>query len=701
MKRKLEVVLVAPSHYDDDGYVHRYWRGVVPSNTLCCLKSLVESVETRHELGEDVEISVRIYDDNVQRVPIRRIIRKHQRGRERVLVGLVGVQSNQFARASDLALALRAGGVPVMIGGFHVSGVLALFPKPTRELQLLLDAGVTLVKGEVEGPGVMAGILKDALEDKLQPIYNITVSPELQAAPVPKPDKKYLKHFLLPHLSTLDTSRGCPFNCSFCTIINVQGRKMRCRSATQILQTIRENYANGITSYFFTDDNLSRSQAWEPLFDGLRMMRQQGMNVTFMMQVDTQAYRIPNFVSKARDAGCDTVFVGMETVNPKNIEATGKVQNDAEFYPEMVQTWHDAGIRVHVGYIIGLPHDTKESIRLDVQTLRDIVKVDEASFFMLTPLPGSKDHQTLVEQGVPIDADLNNFDSIHETFRHQSFQPGEWRTAFEEAWEAFYNPESILHILMRAPREQYWGLFWTCLWYRWSSCFVKTHPMGTGLFRLKERTTRRPIFPKENIWQYAIRRIKDVWWGAKVYAQLFWEFQEIWMLSRKPEDPRWATLAYLRDRWARVRHHIAVLNVRDRCDVAAQEVRNMLVTAATKLEELSRTPRCMGKRTQRRLEHKAHEVREYLKSFEIHSPTWDDVYKAQQYIRDSVMAGYEEAVIKYVAQRRRLNAWRQELKEQVKSGGIWALDVGKAVRLAITETLFAVRFWYSSLTQGV
>ncbi len=701
MKRKLEVVLVAPSHYDDDGYVHRYWRGVVPSNTLSCLKTLVEKVHADRELGDDIDISVRIYDDNVQRVPLKRIIRRHQRGNVKVLVGFVGVQSNQFARAADLALLLRSGGVPVMVGGFHVSGALAMFPEPTRELQQLLDAGVTLVKGEVEGPGVMAGILRDALDDDLKPIYNITVSPNLENAPVPKPDRKYLKHFLLPYLGTLDTSRGCPFNCSFCTIINVQGKKMRCRSAAAILKTIRENYELGTTSYFFTDDNLSRSQAWEALFDGLKVMRQRGLNITFMMQVDTQAYRIPNFVRKAREAGCDTVFIGMETVNPRNIEATGKVQNDAEHYPEMVQTWHDAGIRVHVGYIIGLPHDTAESIRLDVHTLRDVVKVDEASFFMLTPLPGSKDHQTLVQEGVPLDADLNNYDSIHETFRHPNFKPGEWRAAFEEAWEAFYNPESILHILMRAPREEYWGLFWTCLWYRWSTCFVKTHPMGTGLFRFKERSTRRPIFPKESIFQYTKRRLNDFWWGAKVYMQLFWEFQEIWLLSRKPDDPRWATLAELREKWTRMRHCVAMWNVRGRCDAAAQEVRQMLATAATKLEELSHNSGSLGKRARRKLREKSQEIREYLASFEMHAPTWETVRKAQQYLHESVVAGYEEACIQYVAQRRRLNAWRKDLTAQMKQGGVWALDVGRAVRLAAMETVLAVRFWFTTLIQGV
>jgi len=138
-----------PSKYDDDGFVIRHWRGVVPSNTLACLHGLTEDVRRRRALGE-VELKVHAVDETVSKIPLERIAARHRPPRQRVLACLVGVQSNQFCRAADLALALRERGVQVMIVGFHVSGMLALFPEGSPEILRLMEAGVSVVAGEVE-----------------------------------------------------------------------------------------------------------------------------------------------------------------------------------------------------------------------------------------------------------------------------------------------------------------------------------------------------------------------------------------------------------------------------------------------------------------------------------------------------------------------------------------------------------------------
>lgn len=701
MERTLRVVYIVPSHYDDEGYVHRYWRGVVPSNSVLCLRTLTRNVGQTQELGPDVAVEVEIYDDNVERPPLNKLIRRQKRGKETLLVGFVGVQSNQFARAADMALELRRGGVPVMMGGFHVSGMLAMFDEPTPDLVPLLEAGVTLVRGEMETPGVLAGILQDALEGTLKPIYENLDPPDLRDAPVPEPETKYLNKFLLKHLSTMDTSRGCPFRCSFCTIINVQGTKMRCRSAEKIIETVRANWDAGIQTYFFTDDNMSRSRVWEDVFRGLIQLREEGMPVKFMMQVDTQAYLLPDFVDLASKAGCHTVFVGMETVNPDNISATGKTQNKADTYPEMVEAWHDAGIRVHVGYIIGLPHDTSDSVALDVLTLRDHIKVDEASFFMLTPLPGSADHKNMVEGCVPLDADLNNYDSNHETFLHANFAPGKWEKSFRDAWETFYSKESVTHILMRAPRSEYWGLFWTTLWYRWSTVFCHQHPMSTGLFRFKSRTERRPTFPQEGRLRYAWRRLKDLWWGTKVYAQLYWEWHEIWLLTRKPDDPRWSTLAELRTRWASMQQRIAMKTFSGRVDDAAHEVRAMLKAASERLHAMSKQPQIIGRRGSDVLRAKAHQVEDYLRSFELEMPSHDAIVKAQAYIGKQLVAGYEEVAIRYVAKRRRFNDLRKDMLRKLKQGRLFDINPLTLTRVALAEMWFALRFTFQVVRNGV
>lgn len=696
-KRVLKVVYIRASKYDDEGYVLRYWRGVLPSNTLLCLKALTQQVADSGELGDDVEVVVECYDDTVERIPIKRLAGQNRRDDTQVVVGLAGVQSNQFARAADLAIEFREQGVPVMIGGFHVSGILAMFDEPSVELQRLLDRGVTLVKGEAEAPGVLARILGDALSGVMQPIYDITEFPCLLDARVPQPGKHDLARFFTKNMTTIDTSRGCPFNCSFCTVVNVQGRKMRHRSARCVLDAVEASCARGVNCFFFTDDNFSRNPVWEELFDGLISLRERGIAVSFMMQVDALAHRIPNFVDKAARAGCYRVFVGVESLNPKNLEAANKRQNHVDEYAKMVETWHEVHILVYAGYIIGFPYDTPESVRRDIEALHSQVKVDEAAFFMLTPLPGSEDHRRMVREGVPLDADLNNFDSVHETFRHPNFAPGAWCDSYLEAWQSFYDKENMVNVLLRTPREHYWKMFWTFAYFRYCA-LTRTHPMLTGLFALKG-FKRRPGYPREGLARCLWARAKDLFAGAGLYARLFFEFQEIWMLTRKPADPRWATLADLREKWAELNVRLHECDVRGRCDAAREEMRTALKAASTRLQRLSEAPRARGWGLRRKLRAKAREIEAYLRSFERQVPSWRQVVKAEKFVGD-VVAGYEELVIRYVAQRRKVNEYRKDFIQRLKSGRILGMNVSSGAKALLFELFMGGRFVMTAVLRG-
>ncbi|MBI5091849.1 MAG: radical SAM protein [Candidatus Hydrogenedentes bacterium] len=689
--KRLHVVFIRPSRYDDEGYVVRFARGVLPSNTLCCLESLTERVAERRDLGPDVQVTVDVFDDTVQRIPVHRIAKLSRRTDTTVVVGFVGVQSNQFMRASDLALELREHGVQVMIGGFHVSGVLTLFEKPSYELQRLLDHGVTLVKGEVEAEGVMAMLLGDAINRAMKPIYNITEWPDLAAAPVPRASKKLQGRYVGKQMATIDTSRGCPFNCSFCTIINVQGRRMRYRSSALVLKAIEENYAHGVRFYFFTDDNFSRNPVWNEIFEGLIALRNRGIKVQFMMQTDTQAHRIPNFVEKAAEAGCYLAFIGMESVNPENLKAVGKRQNHTHEYVQMVENWHNHGILVHVGYIIGLPFDSQESVRHDMDYLRNQIKVDLASLFMLTPLPGSRDHWQMIQDHVPVDGDYNEYDGLHETFRHELMPNGAWRAAYDEAMNILYSKENIIAALLRTTPQRYWEILGFSIWYRYSA-LIGAHPMATGIFRLKDRRSRRPIFPRENVLQYGWRRMKDSYHGLMTYLGLFFEFQEVWMLTRKPSDPRWATLADLRERWSGVQRRIAEYDLQGRYADAAQELKVMLSSTADRLRQLSRASGHVSFFVRRNLQKKAAEVESYLRTFDVQMPGWNHVADAERFVSQTVIAGYEEIAIRYVAKRRQFNAFRRDSFERIKAGRLLSVNLLRVPYAMVCEIFFASRF---------
>lgn len=528
--RKLTLLLVKPSKYDDDGYVMRYLRGVLPSNTLATLAGLTEEVAALRQLGE-IEIETVMMDEFVQKIDPARLARKYLRPGVRMVAALCGVQTNQFPRAADLALKFKAAGIPAMIGGFHVSGAIALSGGAMPgELQALLDQGITLVKGEVEA--CWGDLLRDALHGRLQPLYNIEARPDLTHANVPVVEPRLMKRFAYPYMATIDAGRGCPFGCTFCTIINVQGRKMRCRSAERIIDRIRRNAELQIDYYFFTDDNFARNPNWREILDGMIELRQEGFRFQFMMQVDVLAYRIPEFMEKAAAAGCSQVFIGMESINPANLEEVGKRQNKVEDFRHMIEEWHNAGIACHVGYIIGFPHDTVESVREDVRRLREEIGVDQASFFMLTPLPGSQDHVDLVRRGEWVDPDYNNFDSFHATTHHPKMSGEEWFKAYKDAWRDFYTVDAMKAALERANNWTYWGLFKNFMWYKYAALIQGAHPMVCGFVPLKDRTDRRPGFAIDPWWVHIRKRAGEALRSVRECVKLFFELQEVWLATR-------------------------------------------------------------------------------------------------------------------------------------------------------------------------
>ena len=377
--KKFRIVLVKPSKYDDDGYVIRFWKGVLPSNTLNVLHGLTEEVKSSGVFG-NLSIEIVTFDETVEKLPVRKVIRWGRRPSTKLVVGLVGVQTNQFPRAFDLARQFRAAGIDVIIGGFHTSGTINMLGEQEPDIQALVKESITVVSGEVEEN--WGEILADALHGRLKPIYSFAQDLQnlidIGSAPLPRISPKTMRHFAKPSFGTADTSRGCPFACSFCTIINVQGRKMRERSPESIAEMLRRNYReHGVSFYFFTDDNFARKKLWRETFEAIIKLRKDGVKISFMMQVDL-ARKPKDFVRLAAEAGCTQVFIGMESVNPQNLTAEGKGQNKVEEYKEIINEWHDAGVVVHTGYIIGLPFDTKEQVPQGIRYLMDAIQPDQA-----------------------------------------------------------------------------------------------------------------------------------------------------------------------------------------------------------------------------------------------------------------------------------------------------------------------------------
>jgi Radical SAM superfamily len=436
VRRVFHLVLIKPSHYDDDGYPIQWIKAAIPSNTLASLHALAEDARRREALGPGVEFRFHTYDETNQRVRPPRIIRAIRRTGGPALVAMVGVQSNQFPRAVDLSRPFLAAGLPVCIGGFHVSGSIAMLPEMLPEMREAQALGISFFAGEAE-LGRLDRVMRDACAGTLQPVYNFMDDlPPLEGEPAPILPIRHIRR-ISGALSSFDLGRGCPYQCSFCTIINVQGRKSRFRTPDDLEKTIRENYAQGIRRFFITDDNFARNRHWEPLFDRMIQLRVgEGMKLGFTIQVDTLCHRIPNFIEKAAQAGVRRVFIGLENINPSNLLASKKKQNKITEYRAMLQKWRDHGAITCAGYIIGFPDDTRESIVRDVEIIKRELPLDILEFFILTPLPGSEDHKVLWSKGIWMDPDLNKYDLYHRVTHHGRMTDGEWDDAYRAAWDS-------------------------------------------------------------------------------------------------------------------------------------------------------------------------------------------------------------------------------------------------------------------------
>lgn len=223
----------------------------------CPALRLSKDLKERDGLGADVEIIITTFDDSNIQVPYKKLIKDIKQDGGRAFIGMVGVQTNQFPRAVDMAAPFLDAGLQVCIGGFHVSGCMAMLDKLPVDIQAASDSGISLFAGELEGR--VDEIMKDAYEGQLKPVYNyLSELPDITDTPVPFLPTELIRRSSAAYTS-FDAGRGCPFKCSFCSIINVQGQKSRQRSIASIEKIIRMNIAQGIKRFFVTDDNFARN----------------------------------------------------------------------------------------------------------------------------------------------------------------------------------------------------------------------------------------------------------------------------------------------------------------------------------------------------------------------------------------------------------------------------------------------------------
>src|ERR1039457_3510861 len=233
----------------------------------------------------------------------------------------------QITRAYEIADAFRARGKTVVIGGFHASNM-------PDEALLHCDA-VVIGEGELVWPQLLA----DWCAGTLQPSYKTGSLIEMSRIPAARREIFKSKGYLLTN--TIQTTRGCPHDCEFCSVTAFYGRKYRKRPVDQVLQEL-EALQGGNSFVFFVDDNIVADRTYSlALFEGMK-----GMGFKWLSHAPIDFAQDRELIKAAGESGCYGMFVGFESLNQASLSAMGKRTNSAESYLADAQVFRDHGIGI-------------------------------------------------------------------------------------------------------------------------------------------------------------------------------------------------------------------------------------------------------------------------------------------------------------------------------------------------------------------
>lgn len=299
------------------------------------------------------------------------------------LVGITAFTSS-INRAYKIARNYRDKGIKVVIGGIHAS----MLPD-----EVLQHADAVVVG---EGEGIWDKVIKDFENNRLKGKY---FGPRLDLSQnqiMPRRDLLDARYVF----NSIQTSRGCPFNCNFCTVSKYLGREFRQRSARDVLDELQEIKGE---LFFFLDDNLighsreSKKRAVD-IFEGMIKL---GLNKKWWMQTSIDAAADDHILKLASEAGCMLAFIGFESISATTLKDMKKGINlkiGIENYKKVIDAFHNHGIGVVGAFILGndheSPHYYKEMARFLVRTGIDVVQLA-----ILTPLPGTEFMAQMEKEG--------------------------------------------------------------------------------------------------------------------------------------------------------------------------------------------------------------------------------------------------------------------------------------------------------------
>jgi radical SAM superfamily enzyme YgiQ (UPF0313 family) len=341
-------------------------------------------------------------------------------------------------RAYRIADRCRKKGIPVVMGGAHPSFLPEEAMKHADyvvrgegdvtlpELIDYLEKGtpdITSIKGLSygnNGSGIINNPQRPLIEDLDM---------------LPLPDFHLVQQWKPSYIYPISTSRGCPFNCTFCSVIQMFGRKYRFKSVEILMKELKHIHSFSKGNKFFVDDNFTANK--ERTKELLRAMIAERISFKWSAQVRTDVAKDQELLRLMADSGCDTVHIGFESVNPKTLEAYNKKQNIEEII-HCIRTVRDHGIEIHGMFVFGADTDTVETLKKTTD-FAITHGIDTIQFLMLTPLPGTPFFYKMKESGRLLHIDWSKYDGHHIVFEPSLMSPQTLHIESLKAMGRFYS----------------------------------------------------------------------------------------------------------------------------------------------------------------------------------------------------------------------------------------------------------------------
>ncbi|MCX5872783.1 MAG: radical SAM protein [Deltaproteobacteria bacterium] len=390
---------------------------------LLAIPSLISLTPPQHE--------IRVFDENIEEIDYT------------WKADLVGITARtMFAnRAYAISENFRARGIKTVLGGIH--------PSMCPEDALLHCDSVVI--GEAEE--TWHAVLQDAEDGHLKRLYKAEKFADLKAAPIPDRSSLSKKRYLL---DIVQTTKGCPFDCEFCSVHAFDGQRIRSKTVEQVIQEIQGINSSHArykkkTSIFFADDNIIANKAFaRKLFTAL-----QPYNINWMCQASINISREDDLLELMRNSGCGAIFMGLESISEENLAMMHKGINQRYEYMDAIRKIQSYGILVHSSFILGYDFDSQS-------TFDELINfIQETNLLMpliniLTPFPGTRLFKRLEEEGRILDRDWSKYGTQHVVFMPARMSPDDLLQGYRKVVKSVYSFDSILTKL-----RYYWDAdFW-------------------------------------------------------------------------------------------------------------------------------------------------------------------------------------------------------------------------------------------------